>query len=112
MKTTARGNQAETAVAEQLTRDGYQIIAQNWKTSRCEIDVVAKKKGIIYFVEVKYRGSSAQGNGLDYITAQKLRQLHFAAEIWKQRYNWDDDYRLMAAAVTGLGYENIELVEI
>ena len=49
MKTTTRGNQAETAVAEQLAREGYQILAKNWKTARCEIDLIAKKAKVIYF---------------------------------------------------------------
>lgn len=114
MKTTIRGKQAETAVAEQLTRDGYEIITQNWKTKVCEIDVIAQKAGIIYFVEVKYRGGQAQGDGLAYISSQKLRKLHFAANIWNQNNNWNGDYRLLAASVTTDGRDYIieEIIEL
>jgi hypothetical protein len=38
--------------------------------------------------------------------------MNFAAEIWKQTYNWDGDYRLMAAAVSGTGCEDIEIIEL
>ncbi|PJE65438.1 hypothetical protein COU91_01690 [Candidatus Saccharibacteria bacterium CG10_big_fil_rev_8_21_14_0_10_47_8] len=114
MKTTARGNQAETAVAQQLAHEGYEIIAQNWKTSRCEIDVVARKRGIVYFVEVKYRGSMAQGTGLDYITPSKLRRLHFSARVWNQHHGWEGDWRILAAAVTTDGQDYIvqEIIEL
>lgn len=114
MKTTIRGKQAETAVAEQLARGGYEVIGQNWKTKVCEIDVIAKKDGIIYFTEVKYRGGQSQGDGLAYITAQKLRKLHFAANIWNQQYTWSGDYRLLAASVTtnGLDYIIEEIIEL
>ncbi len=114
MKTTIRGKQAESAVAEQLLRDGYDILAQNWKTKVCEIDVIARKDKVIYFVEVKYRAQAGQGDGLAYITPQKLNKLHFAARIWTQHNNWDGDYSLLAASVTtdGLNYIIEEIIEL
>lgn len=114
MKTTIRGKQAETAVAEQLARDGYQVLDQNWKTKVCEIDVIAQKDRIIYFIEVKFRAGQSQGDGLAYITAQKLRKLHFAAGIWTQYNNWAGDYRLLAASVTtdGVDYIIEEIIEL
>lgn len=101
-------------MAEQLSREGYEVIAQNWKTKVCEIDVIALKKNMIYFVEVKYRGGQSQGDGLAYITPQKLRQLNFAANIWNQNNNWNGDYRLLAASVTtdGLNYIIEEVLEL
>jgi len=114
MKTTIRGKQAETAVAEELARDGYEIITQNWKTKVCEIDVIAQKDNVVYFVEVKFRAQAAQGTGLEYIGPQKLHKLHFAASIWTQFNNWDGDYRLLAASVTtdGLNYIIEEIIEL
>ena len=112
IKTTELGRKAELAVANLLEQAGFEIIDRNWKTRVCEIDVIAEKDNIIYFVEVKYRSSIAQGSGFEYIAAQKLNKVNFAAEVWRQSYNWNGDYRLMAAAVTGSGCENIELDEI
>lgn len=112
MKTTARGAWAETAVAKQLTHQGYRIIAQNWKTSRCEIDIVASQQNIVYFVEVKYRADDDQGDGFEYITPAKIRQMKFAARIWSQQNSYDGDYRLLAVAVSGLNYQTIELIEL
>ena len=103
MKTTVAGQSAEFAVAEQLKSAGYKILARNWRTRVCEIDIVAKKDQIVYFVEVKYRSNPAQGDGLAYITPQKLKKLYFSARVWVQATGWDEDYRLLVASVTSDG---------
>lgn len=111
MKTTARGSLAENKVAKHLIGQGYELLGQNWKTKICEIDLIMRKDGIVYFVEVKYRGSAAQGSGLDYLTAKKLKQIEFAARLWVQQNRWAGDWRLAAAAVSGPAY-GIELIEL
>jgi Holliday junction resolvase-like predicted endonuclease len=103
---------AETAGADLLEQRGFEIIDRNWKTKVCEIDIIAQRQGVVYFVEVKYRSSDFQGGGFEYITANKLHKMNFAAEIWKQTYKWSGDYRLMAAAVSGPDCEAIELIEL
>jgi putative endonuclease len=112
MKTTSIGRGAETAVAKYLTSQGFSVLSQNWRTPRCEIDIVAKKDNVIYFVEVKYRANTVQGDGFDYVTSRKLRQLNFASEVWVQENNWAGDLRILAAAVSGEAYQEIELLEV
>jgi uncharacterized protein (TIGR00252 family) len=109
MKTTLIGNEAEEQVAETLSSDGYKILAQNWRTRVCEIDIVASKDKIVYFVEVKYRSSNLQGSGIEYITPKKLNQIKFAAQIWAQENNWDGDYRILGAEVSD---RDIKIIEI
>ena len=112
MKTTYIGRDAEAAVADLLKHRGYEVLAQNWRTRTCEIDIIAKKAKIIYFVEVKYRTGESQGNGFEYITPQKLRQMRYAAEVWINDSGWSGDWRLMGAAVSGLDYDQLDLIEI
>lgn len=112
MNTTTSGHEAEAAVAERLKKNGYKIMDMNWKTPRCEIDVIAKKHGVIYFVEVKYRVQEGQGSGFEYIISRKLGQLQFAARIWNQQHSWEGDYHLLAAEVSGLNFENISVEEL
>ena len=109
MKTTSIGQAAETAVAEELKDQAYKILGRNWKTKVCEIDIIAQKDKVIYFVEVKYRGASAQGEGLEDIGPQKLRRMHFAASVWVQAHGYNGDYRLLAASVSSP--ENIYKVD-
>ena len=112
MKTTASGHNAEEAAANYLTSQGFSVLAKNWRTKTCEIDIVAKKDNVIYFCEVKYRGSDFQGDGFEYITPAKLKQVTYAAQTWVNEQDWDGDYRLLAAAVSGDAYQDVEITEI
>lgn len=95
------GREAERKVAHFLELKGCSIVATNWRTRRCEIDIVAKRHGIVYMCEVKYRSHTWQGAGIDYITAAKLRQMRFAAELWTAVHNWRGTYELCAIEVSG-----------
>lgn len=110
MTTTDTGNIAEEAVSKYLAKRGYKIIARNWKQPGCEIDIVAQKSSVIFFVEVKYRRSSQQGSGFDYITKSKLQQMKYAAQIWVARNNWTSQWTLSGAEVSGDG-QDINFVE-
>jgi uncharacterized protein (TIGR00252 family) len=101
MTNYATGHQAEQVAAHYLAGQRFTIIALNWKTRLCEIDIVAKKKNVIYFVEVKHRKNSAQGGGLDYITPRKLKQMKFAAELWVAGNDWRGAYQLAAIELLG-----------
>jgi ribonuclease HII len=98
---TARGQQAELAAAAFLEYHGCTVIARNWRTRWCEIDIIAQRDGVIYFVEVKYRSSNAWGSGLDYITPKKLQQMQFAAEFWRARHGALGQCKIAAAELTG-----------
>lgn len=94
MSTTKTGREAEDASADFLIKQGFNIIAQNWRTRWCEIDIVASKNIIVYFIEVKYRKNNSYGDGLDAVTDTKLKQMTFAAEIWVNDNKWNGDYEL------------------
>lgn len=80
--TTAIGNQAEEKVAKCLTGNGHKIIARNYKTKACEIDIISILDNKIYFTEVKYRKNNDFGGGLAAITPVKQKQMKFAAEVF------------------------------
>lgn len=111
MTTFSTGRAAEQAAADYLTSLGYTILVQNWRTRFCEIDLVVQKADTVYFVEVKYRQSGAWGSGLEYITAAKLRQMHFAAEMWVNEYRWDGSYNLSAIEVSGNDFKVTEFID-
>lgn len=112
MATSVIGRQAETAVAKKLEELGYKVIAQNWKTPRCEIDIVAMKDKIAFLVEVKFRSSQSHGSGFEYIGPSKLKQINFAARVWEKETDWDGDICLLAAEVTGADFDKIKFTEV
>ncbi len=99
MTNYSHGQQAEQTAADYLVKHGYKILARNWRTRTCEIDIVAQKNKALYFVEVKYRQSDSQGHGTDYITPKKLKQMQYAAELWVQEHQWSGEYQLAAASI-------------
>jgi putative endonuclease len=101
MTTRTTGDIGERLAAEELMQLGYKILDRNWKTRAAEIDIVAQKNGVVCFVEVKYRATTRQGDGFDYITDAKLRHMIRAAEIWVAVHNWQGEYTLLAASVNG-----------
>ncbi len=112
MSTTDTGRKAEAVVAQYLQQQGYQILDQNWRTRWCEIDVVAQKNHAVYFVEVKYRRTNVQGDGLDYITPKKLKQMAFAANFWVAQNSWSGECTLAVASVEGKKFEIKDFEEI
>ena len=82
MTTRQIGDKGEQAAADWLTARGHEIVAQNWRTRYCEIDIVSVKGEVLYFTEVKYRKNDDFGDGLAAITAKKQRQMRFAAELF------------------------------
>lgn len=100
------GRRAEAVAAEYLVNSGYKIIARNWKTRECEIDIVASKDGALYFVEVKYRGDDRHGDGVSAVTPKKLEQMKFSAKVYLHRYGLDKsdrmpDVKLLAVSLHG-----------
>lgn len=109
MTNYATGHQAEKDAAEYLEGLGFKIIELNWNTKYCEIDIVAQKDKTVYFVEVKYREKSYQGDGFDCITPKKLNQMEFAAKMWLANEKWDGECTLAAIAASPIGFEFVEI---
>lgn len=101
MSPTATGRKAEAVAAAFLEYKGCAILARNWRTRRCEIDIVAKRDNIVYFCEVKYRKQHRQGSGVEYVTPKKIVQMKFAAECWIAANYWPGSCELCVIEVAG-----------
>ena len=127
MSTTAEtGRAGERAAAEYLRRAGYEICALNWRSGRYELDIVARKAGIVHFVEVKTRSNLACGLPREYVpaakqerirktavTPQKFRALTRAAVRYLAATGGQDEAQFDLAAVDVMpdGHMEVRLVE-
>lgn len=100
---TEIGRKAERLTADYLEARGYEIVERNWRTKSCEIDIIAYKSDMLYFVEVKFRSGAGYGTGFEYITWTKLRQMSYAARLWNVKNFWKGAYCLSAASVNPAG---------
>src|SRR5690606_11604005 len=78
---TQVGNFAEDQAAEYLQAKGHVIVARNWRSKYCEIDIISTKDGKLYFTEVKYRKTNIWGDGVAAITPRRLSKMKFAVEF-------------------------------
>ena len=77
-----RGKNAEAMAAFFLRLKGYRILETNYRVPQGEIDLVARKGGMLVFVEVKSRRGKAQGTPLEAVTPHKVRRLAAAASVY------------------------------
>ena len=96
-----RGEDAERFAAAALRRDGYRILLRNHRTPAGELDIVALRRGVFAFVEVKARRpGGAAGTPEDALTPTKLRRVRRAAEhVLRTRGLPDAPHVLLGAAV-------------
>lgn len=90
-----RGRRAETIAAWWLRLKGWRILARRVRVPGGEVDLIARRGGIVAFVEVKQRGSEeAAAWSLD---QYRLRRVAVAAQRLAPRYARDgDDIRIDA----------------
>lgn len=79
----AEGRKAEDHVARWLKLRGWKIMEARFKVSEGEIDLIARRRNIIAFVEVKQRESLPVVE--DIVTQTNISRVMEAAEIWVDR---------------------------
>ena len=84
------GRRAEEAACRFLRRSGYRVIARNVRSRFAEIDIVARDKDTLCFVEVKARRSDRFGLPQESVLGRKQVKLRMAAEAFLKDKGWQD----------------------
>lgn len=74
------GLTAENRAALLLLAKGYRILARRYKTPVGEIDIVARRRGLLVFVEVKARDSF--DDAAEAVTPRQQARIIDAAQCW------------------------------
>ena len=83
----ARGLSAESRAALLLIAKGYRIAARRWKSPVGEIDIVARRRNVLVFVEVKARAGFDEAAFA--VTPYQRRRILAAARAWLGRHPGD-----------------------
>jgi putative endonuclease len=75
------GQKAEDLAVRHLKRQGYKIVARNYRTKAGEIDIIAREGRTLVFIEVKGRQSLRYGSAKAAVTARKQHQVAKVA-LW------------------------------
>ena len=76
-----------------LKRDGFTILETNWRFPKVEIDIIAKKDGLLIFTEVKTRGSKKFEKPSEAIDKKKIAQYKDAVGGYLEQYPSKDEIR-------------------
>lgn len=87
MKRRDTGILGEKLAADFLKRRGYHIIEKNYHCRWGEIDIIAKHKDNLVFVEVRTKASSSFGTPEESITAAKRNRLKATAFQYQQTHD-------------------------
>lgn len=94
------GNIGERAVCWYLRFRGYRILERNYLIKGGEIDIIAKKYGVIHFVEVKTRKENSLTTGGEAITNAKKMRIVKTAKLYLLRTSSDNQCQFDVAIVT------------
>ena len=74
------GLSAESRAAAFLVAKGFRILARRWKSPLGEIDIVARRRQLLVFVEVKARAKL--DDAAESVTPRQRARIAAAAEAW------------------------------
>lgn len=84
-----RGNFGEDIAVSYLEKNNFTILERNYRYKRCEIDIIAKNKDCIYFIEVKIRKDNMFGYPEDFVSKNQQNRIKLAAENYIYNNNWN-----------------------
>ncbi len=80
------GKIGEDLAAAYLLKEGYTLLARNFKARYGEIDLIVRDKHTLIFVEVKTRIGNAFGTPEEAVTPRKLREVIQTAQYYKTQH--------------------------
>lgn len=88
------GKRGEDFAAEQLVKDGYTILERNWRSGKCELDIIADKDGVLVVVEVKTRRNNIFADPTESIGVKKIQMLLKGISAYIEEKCIDKDIRI------------------
>ena len=107
------GRRSERLALNYLKLNGYRIVETNYRSHAGEIDIIAREKGTLVFVEVKARSSRRFGSPKGAVTPAKQRKISMAAlDYLKRTSQTETSARFDVVSIdTAAGKTAIEVVK-
>ena len=86
------GDEGEQTACDHLISLGWQIIERNFHSSQGEVDIIAKDRQFLVFVEVKNYSFSSFCTPVGAVRAAKKKSIIHAAQTYLQKNNIKDVY--------------------
>ena len=86
MSTKQDGDWGEALVEKYLSERGCRIVEREWRCRFGEIDIIARNREYLTFVEVKLRKSDAFGEAREFVDARKQERIRATAALWLETH--------------------------
>lgn len=93
------GQRGDLLAARFLLSEGFDLLHRNWRSGRYELDIVARKEGVLHIVEVKSRKADGLTAPEEAMTRKKFNALFRAAQQYVALYRIDADTQFDLIAV-------------
>ncbi len=101
-------NDGERLAAKYLKKQGYKLLAQNYKAKMGEIDIIAQDGDILVFAEVKQRKTSDFGAPREFVTKEKQRKIKNTAALYMMKNKFGGNVRFDVVEVLGKDITHIK----
>lgn len=93
------GLEGERQASSFLKEKGYQILRQNWRTGKLEVDIIAENNDYLVFVEVKLRKTDFFGSPESFVGNAKQKRIIKAAQHYTDEFPTDKEIRFDVIAI-------------
>ncbi len=93
------GDLGEGLAKRYLQQLHYQILAQNWRWGKAEVDLIAYDRDVLVFVEVKTRRSATFGPPELAVNAKKQQHLYDLATEYMYQLQHEQEFRFDVIAI-------------
>ena len=108
-----KGSAAELSAYGYLRKEGYKIVARNYRKRFGEVDLIGWDGDTLAFIEVKSRTNHSRGRPQESVHKRKQRQICRVAREYRSRNRLNDiNYRFDIVSIEGsVGHERMELLK-
>lgn len=106
------GKKAEDLAADFLLKNGYKILARNFRYQKAEIDIIAAKDNLIIICEVKARSTDVFNLPQESVNKKKIKLLVSAANYYLQEFNVLNEVRFDIISVLPDEKQNLTIEHI
>lgn len=106
------GIYGESIAVNYLKNKQFEIVKQNFRFGKLELDIVCRHEGILKVVEVKTRQTAEIGEPWKAVTRAKQRQIIKATQAYIEQENWQGDTQFDIISIVHNSYRtDIEHLE-
>ena len=85
------GQEQEECASKALEKAGYTILCRNYRCRAGEIDLIAKHRKMLVFIEVKYRKTNKSGYPEEAVDSRKQKQIRKVAAWYMTEHHLPED---------------------